>query len=73
VQSLFKSFAQCLGFEYKQTDSPADTQLRTVAIALAAAAQDEVVRTLLTYLETYIGGDENTIAADLLSCAFMMV
>jgi aminopeptidase 2 len=41
VQSLFKPLVDRLGFEYKETDSAADTQLRTMAIAQAAGAKDE--------------------------------
>ncbi|KZV77286.1 hypothetical protein PENSPDRAFT_568462 [Peniophora sp. CONT] len=70
-RALYVPLVQKLGYEYRSGESPDDTQLRKVAVGVAAAAGDEgVLKELRTRFGKYIAGDEAAVPADLLGTTF---
>ena len=70
-RALYVPLVEKLGYEYREGESPDDTQLRIVAVGGAAAAGDEgVLKELRTRFGKYIAGDEAAVPADLLSTTF---
>ncbi|KAH8983498.1 leucyl aminopeptidase [Lactarius akahatsu] len=70
-RALCSPLVETLGIEYSKDDSADTTQLRTLAVAGAAAAGDPAtIRVLLDRFTRYIAGDTSAIPADLLNVTF---
>ncbi|KAG8927425.1 Aminopeptidase 2 mitochondrial [Tulasnella sp. 418] len=69
---LFKPIVDRLGYEYSETDSPDTVELRTLAITVAAAANDkDVVSELQSRFKHFQEtGDDSKIPADLLKVTY---
>ncbi|KAH9169597.1 leucyl aminopeptidase [Lactarius sanguifluus] len=70
-RALCSPLVETLGIEYSKDDSADITQLRTLAVAGAAAAGDPATtKVLLDRFTRYIAGDTSAIPADLLVVTF---